>query len=136
MSGLEADFTESFKWYKMAAETGHPMAQNNLGAQYYLGQGVPWPYSGQHKTIFGSGKVASRLVLHHSKRSQVPEDKAMAAIWFEKAAREGNAQSMKNLGKMYAAGDGVPKDEEKSDYWFKKAGMGELYVKGKRATNL
>ena len=63
------------------------------------------------------------------------EDKAAAASWFEKAAREGHAQAMKNLGKMYAAGDGVPEDPEKSDYWFKKAGMGELYVKGKRARN-
>ena len=66
---------------------------------------------------------------------KVKEDKAAAAIWFEKAAREGHAQAMKNLGKMYAAGDGVPEDPEKSDYWFKKAGMGELYVKGKRARN-
>ena len=65
--------------------------------------------------------------------NKVKEDKAAAASWFEKAAREGHAQAMKNLGKMYAAGDGVPEDPEKSDYWFKKAGMGELYVKGKRA---
>lgn len=67
--------------------------------------------------------------------AKVKEDKATAAAWFEKAAREGHAQAMKNLGKMYAAGDGVPEDPEKSDYWFKKAGMGEVYVKGKRAKN-
>lgn len=122
-------------------------------------------------------------------RLEVAEDKAVAATWFEKAAREGHAQAMKNLAKMYAAGDGVPEDPEKApgtfrverafspgprkrdpeklrrafsaffffsswgpalassaakcrdclapqaDYWFKKAGMGELYVKGKRARN-
>jgi TPR repeat protein len=39
---LEVDMEESFKWYKMAADRGHVMAQNNLGALYYLGQGVPW----------------------------------------------------------------------------------------------
>jgi len=39
---LEVDMEESYKWYKMAAERGHVMAQNNLGALYYLGQGVPW----------------------------------------------------------------------------------------------
>ena len=84
--------------------------------------------------VFASS--ASSRMHHLVLLFEVPEDKATAAAWFEKAAREGHAQAMKNLGKMYAAGDGVPQDEEKSDYWFKKAGMGELYVKGKRATNL
>ena len=42
MSHAKVDMEESFKWYKMAADRGHVMAQNNLGALYYLGQGVPW----------------------------------------------------------------------------------------------
>ncbi len=84
---------------------------------------------------FSGRRIRPKLSLHFCLVAEVKEDKATAATWFEKAAREGHAQAMKNLGKMYAAGDGVPEDPEKSDYWFKKAGMGELYVKGKRARN-
>ena len=33
--------------------------------------------------------------------AKVEQDKATAAVWFEKAAREGYAQAMKNLGNMF-----------------------------------
>ena len=38
--GIEVDKAESAKWYQKAAEAGHIAAQNNLGAAYYLGEGV------------------------------------------------------------------------------------------------
>ena len=41
--GIEVDKAESAKWYEKAAEAGHLAAQNNLGAAYYLGDGVPCP---------------------------------------------------------------------------------------------
>ena len=37
---VQVDMEESFKWYKLAAEGGHIMAQNNLAAAYYLGEGA------------------------------------------------------------------------------------------------
>ena len=38
--GIEVDRAESAKWYQKAAESGHVPSQNNLGAAYYLGEGV------------------------------------------------------------------------------------------------
>ncbi len=35
------DEVESTKWYRMAAEQGHPSAQVILGSRYSLGSGVP-----------------------------------------------------------------------------------------------
>jgi len=29
------------KWYRLAADQGHPVGQLNLGTMYYNGQGVP-----------------------------------------------------------------------------------------------
>ena len=43
------------------------------------------------------------LCPHLIKTAQVEQDKAMAATWFEKAAREGHPQAMKNLGNMSVA---------------------------------
>ncbi len=38
-----------------------------------------------------------------------------------KAAAQGNAQAQINLGEMYAAGDGVPKNAGKAVEWYQKA---------------
>ena len=41
--GIETprDYEEAAKWYRRAADQGHPEAQFRLGSMYYLGQGVP-----------------------------------------------------------------------------------------------
>ena len=37
---LPQDYSEAAKWYTLAAEQGHASAQSNLGAMYYMGQGL------------------------------------------------------------------------------------------------
>jgi TPR repeat protein len=36
---------EAVKWYRKAADLGHPHAQFNLGSMYAKGQGVPQDYA-------------------------------------------------------------------------------------------
>jgi TPR repeat protein len=38
------DDTEAAKWFRLAADQGYAKAQNNLGALYARGQGVPRDY--------------------------------------------------------------------------------------------
>jgi len=38
--GVEQDFNEAMKWYRLAAEQGLPIAQSNLGAMFATGRGV------------------------------------------------------------------------------------------------
>ena len=38
--GVEQDYVEAFKWYRLAAEQGNTPAQNNLGAAYFKGRGA------------------------------------------------------------------------------------------------
>ncbi|WP_052382425.1 tetratricopeptide repeat protein [Paraburkholderia kururiensis] len=40
--------------------------------------------------------------------------------WMEKAAKQGDINSEVALAGMYATGDGVPKDAEKSAFWTRK----------------
>ena len=51
----------------------------------------------------------------------VPQDSPQAAIWFRKAAQQGDAYSEASLGDQYAIGDGVPKDVEQAVIWRKRA---------------
>ncbi|MDA8785705.1 sel1 repeat family protein, partial [Planktomarina temperata] len=38
--GVLQDYKEAIKWYRLAAEQGHAMAQTNLGIMYEYGDGV------------------------------------------------------------------------------------------------
>lgn len=42
--GIPQDNTEAVKWYRLAANHGHPTAQYNLGWMYYAGAGVEQDY--------------------------------------------------------------------------------------------
>lgn len=39
--GVTLNLNEATKWYRLAADQGHPTAQFNLGAMYDNGRGVP-----------------------------------------------------------------------------------------------
>ena len=38
--GVSQDYKEAVRWYRLAAEQGHAMAQSNLGVMYRNGEGV------------------------------------------------------------------------------------------------
>jgi TPR repeat protein len=40
-AGVPKNNAEAVKWYRLAADQGHALAQNNLGNMYYNGDGVP-----------------------------------------------------------------------------------------------
>lgn len=42
-------------------------------------------------------------------------------LWYKRAADKGNPEAMNNLSMMYAAGDGVPRNQEEAAKWFKMA---------------
>jgi len=48
----------------------------------------------------------------------IPLDKKEAVNWYQKAAREGNAAAMFNLGVAYFNGEGVPEDLSEARPWF------------------
>ena len=55
----------------------------------------------------------------------VPQDYAQAAIWYRKAAEQGNPSAELNLGFLYANGQGVPQDSAEAYFWFDLAAAGE-----------
>ena len=47
--GVTQDYTESVKWYRMAADQGYAISQHNLGFMYGEGLGVTQDYVQAHK---------------------------------------------------------------------------------------
>jgi TPR repeat protein len=46
--GVPQDYKTAVKWWKLAAEQGHALAQSNLGVMYDKGQGVLQDYARAH----------------------------------------------------------------------------------------
>ena len=70
----------------------------------------------------------------------VPQDQAMAASWYRKAAEQDHLMAQVFLGMLYYSGSGIEKDHKKAAHWLKgpaNAGndeaqfyMGLMYVEG------
>ena len=71
----------------------------------------------------------------------VQPDNAAAALWFRKAADQGDAVAQSNLGTLYLYGRGVTQDDTEALMWFRKAAdqgdavaeflLGNQYANGK-----
>jgi TPR repeat protein len=51
----------------------------------------------------------------------VPQDYAQAALWYRRAAEQGDASAQYVLGSLYTHGEGVPQDCAQAAVWFRKA---------------
>ncbi|MDG3441082.1 tetratricopeptide repeat protein [Nitrospirillum amazonense] len=89
-----------------------PLAEKgDAEAQTYLG----WIYEEPTVTIEpASGRGASPRFVH---------DNVKARAWYEKAAAQGHAHAMNNLGSLYFLGRGVPQDPAKGLALFKRAAI-------------
>lgn len=57
----------------------------------------------------------------YSKGHAVPQDDAVAAEWYRKAAEQGHADSQCILGGMYFKGRGVRQDDVEAHKWYNLA---------------
>ena len=55
----------------------------------------------------------------------VPRDYAQAALWYRKAAEQGNAGAQEALGDLYDTGRGVSRDYAEAYFWYDLAAAGE-----------
>lgn len=89
--GTAPDTGKAYTWYQKAAKKGQPDAAYQIGYAYYWGK-------------------AGR-----------PKDRTLAFQWFMKAAEQGNRTAMTYLSKMYALGQGTPRDKEEAEVWADRA---------------
>lgn len=126
------DFNTAFGWFEKAAELGDPKAMYDLGWFYFGGYDIPGRhFQDYRKAAFWFQKAVdlnylpalTQLgVMYDSDGSSgVPRNFTKAAQLFLKAAEAGDAQAMVNLGVMLSQGDGVPRDNNKAEFWWKKA---------------
>lgn len=67
-------------------------------------------------------------VCHKFGEHGLSKDYSLARYWYERAARNGDAEAMTNLGYMYAHGHGMPVDGEKAVKWYTLASTNGSYL--------
>jgi len=129
---VRLDFAEAIDWYQRAAELGDAGSMYELGCIYFGFHDIPGRQLRDYSRATIWFQRAANLnyipaftqlgVMYNSDGSLgVPEDHAMAARYFLKAAQAGDAQAMDNIGVMYSQGKGVPKDIDEAVRWWRKA---------------
>lgn len=120
------DYRVALVGFRTLAAQGNALAQNNLGAMYSKGLGVPQDFQQAvvwyRKAAEQGAAVAQRnMGVMYSKGQGVPKDDQQAVMWFRKAAEQGFVEAQYNLGLMYDLGQGVPQDDQQAVVWYRKA---------------
>ena len=117
------DSAMALYWYRKAAQSGHPEAQNYMGARYYHGSGVRRDHTqAEHwyRQAALQGHTDAQVIMAYF--YSLKEDIEQVVYWYRQAAAQGNAIAQNNLGIRYAMGSGgVPQSYEQAAYWLRKS---------------
>jgi uncharacterized protein len=126
--GVHQDFTEAERWYRLAAENGQVIAQNNLASMLVgrdSSEAVKWAsLAAKNNLPFAQsflGDIYSGALNLTDKAGQALRNPTEAAMWYTRAANGGDSIACHRLGDMYENGFGVNKDEEQAYSWYLKA---------------
>jgi uncharacterized protein len=122
----DGDYARAMQYFRVLADQGNSVAQNNLGFMYDQGLGVPRDYAQAvvwYRKAADQGDAAAQnnLGRMYVGGQGVPRDYAQAVVWLRKAAEQGNALGQVNLGTMYERGQGVPQDYAQAHMWYNLA---------------
>ena len=103
---LAGDYTTALGEFRPLAESGHAIAQFNLGVLYDKGLGVPQDFEIAlmwYTLAADQGYASAQTALGemHNKGQGVPQDNRIAARWYTLAAEQGHAGAQYSLGRMY-----------------------------------
>ena len=118
-------YPEALKWFRKAAELGHPKAQYNLGVCYANGIGVQkdmkeavrWFRKAAEQGIAEAQFSVGCYFLYEDGVVKNPEE---AVRWFRKASEQGDVAAQYYLGACYTDGIGVQKDMAEAVKWLRK----------------
>lgn len=141
--GLPQDDSEAALWYRRSADSGNPSAQYNLGL-LQLRRGDLFPNTAEALQHLRDAAEQDHLGAQKElalRLGQIGPDLTQSAQWYRAAADQGDAESQRILGAMYANGVGLTADDRQAAYWYERAALqgdyqaqinlGRLYADGK-----
>lgn len=106
--GVRRNLGKAERWYRQAAETGHPDAQNAVGSilqeRRKYREAVTWY---ERAAAQGFPRAINNLAYMHDLGLGVSQNRARAFTLYSEAADHGWAEAMWNLANMYVLGQSV-----------------------------
>ncbi len=127
--GVQQDLAQAARWYRPAAEKGHPMAQNNLARILFSSnpeEAIQWFFSAAENGIpfaqsFLGDIFTGAYELPSNIREKFNNNFEEAFKWYRKAGEGGFSYAYHRLGEMYVNSQGVEKSEVEAVRWYEKA---------------
>lgn len=96
--GVQQDYSEAFKWYRLAADQGLAESQHMLGAMYDQGNGMPQDYVkavAWYRKAAEQGYAPAQLELgnNYADGDGIPQNFVEAYVWFSLATSGGLEQA-------------------------------------------
>ncbi len=122
------DYRTALSIWQPIAERGNARAQNNLGALYKLGHGVPQDDIEAVKWFRRSAAQGHRMAqyslgLSFMEGKGVARDQAEARRLLRLSAEQGYADAQNELGSLLYNGTGVAVDDQEAVKWFRRAAL-------------
>lgn len=140
--GVDQDYQEGIKWFRLAAEQGDAYSQNWLGWIYEHGQGVDQNYQEAVKWYQlaaeqGYALAEYKLGIMYGQGLGVPHDDEKTIKWLRLAAEHGCADAQNMIGCIYSE---IYKNKKEAVKWFLLAAeqgnniaqlnLGSAYLRG------
>ena len=142
-NGVEKDHENAFKYYKLAADQGYDVAQNNVAMAYENGEGVEKDLKKAFEYFKlaadqGLAEALANVGYSYEKGQGVKKDIKLAFAFHERAGAKGYLLSYNSIGWSYHQGLNIPRDFKKAHEYYIKAGresyaldnLGSLYKNG------
>lgn len=129
--GWYFDIPEAMKWFQRASDKHYAETEYLYGLLYAKGQWrkraelpdvVSWLVGANEQDDEDTYFLVDTI--YRGEAWANGQDSARAFMWFEKAARQKHTKAQLNLGAIYLAGIGTPKDTEKAIKWITRAAGG------------
>lgn len=123
---VQKDYASAFHWWHQAAESGHGMAQyqvglcrlNGIGVAKNAEEAVAWFRKAVEQ---GDAQAQYQLGLCYADGIGVTKDPFTAMSWFHRAAEQGHAPAQYRTGFCWKIGLGTNKDLSKARQWYRLA---------------
>ena len=111
----QPDYLAALEWFRLAAQQGHPQAQDCLAIMYASGWGVPQDHAEAalwYRKAAEQNYVESqrRLGKAYAEGRGMPHDPVQAVAWYTRAAEQWDYKSATDLSEIYFSGHGLDKN--------------------------
>lgn len=124
--GVEANETEAFKYYTLAAAENYVPAKYRLGLCYKYGTGTSINMVEAYRWLSDAAQNGNIYAIYESgmmllSGDGITKDEEQGAKMLLQAAEENYDWAQFELGNCYLAGRGVPEDDIQAMVWYQKA---------------